>query len=85
VVQDAVARARPRLHADEERRVASVLEELRVLRPLLLGDELAAGVEVVGKEGVERPAPPAPWQSMATISAAPAAFAPRTAALISSV
>src|SRR4051812_31179718 len=29
--------------------------------------------------------PPAPWQSMTTISVAPAAFAPRTAALISSV
>ena len=29
--------------------------------------------------------PPAPWQSMTTISAAPTAFAPRTAALISSV
>ena len=29
--------------------------------------------------------PPAPWQSIATISVAPAAFAPRTAALISSV
>ena len=28
---------------------------------------------------------PAPWQSMTTISVAPAAFAPRTAALISSV
>ena len=29
--------------------------------------------------------PPAPWQSITTISVAPAAFAPRTAALISSV
>ena len=28
---------------------------------------------------------PAPWQSITTISVAPAAFAPRTAALISSV
>jgi hypothetical protein len=28
---------------------------------------------------------PAPWQSMTTISSAPARFAPRTAALISSV
>jgi len=28
---------------------------------------------------------PAPWQSMTTISVAPAALAPRTAALISSV
>ena len=28
---------------------------------------------------------PAPWQSMTTISVAPAAFAPRTHALISSV
>ena len=28
---------------------------------------------------------PAPWQSMTTISVAPAAFAPRIAALISSV
>ena len=28
---------------------------------------------------------PAPWQSMTTISVAPAAFAPRTAAFISSV
>jgi hypothetical protein len=30
-------------------------------------------------------APPAPWQSMTTISVAPAFVAPRTAALISAV
>ena len=60
------------------------LEELRVLRPLVLNDQLAVGIEVLGHEGVERPPFPAPWQSMTTISVAPPAFAPRTAALISS-
>ena len=34
------------------------LEELRVLRPLVLDDELAVRVEVLGDEGVERPALP---------------------------
>ncbi len=48
VVHDAVARARARVHADEERGVATLLEELRVLRPLLLHDELARRIEQSG-------------------------------------
>jgi hypothetical protein len=50
----AVARARHRVHADEERRVAAVLERTGVLRPLALDDELAAVVEQVGPQRVER-------------------------------
>ena len=40
--------ARARVHPDEERRVAALLEELRVLGPLVLHDPLAVGVELVG-------------------------------------
>ena len=36
------------VHADEERRVATLLQELRVARPLLLHDPLAVGVELIG-------------------------------------
>ena len=57
VVHDAVGRAGHRVHADEERRVAALLEELRVLRPLLLDDEVAARIEQIGDQRVERPAP----------------------------
>src|SRR6186713_2240808 len=55
VVHDAVSRARASVHADEERGIAASLQELRVLRPLVLGDELAVGIEILGDEGVERP------------------------------
>src|SRR5581483_601298 len=41
----AVRRPRHRVHADEERRVAAVLEKRRVLRPFVLDDELAVGME----------------------------------------
>ena len=44
-----------------------------------------AGSRRSGTSELKSYAPPAPWQSMTTISVAPAAFAPRTAALISSV
>src|SRR5207247_4868139 len=54
VVEDAVGRARHRVHPDEERRVAAFLEEARVLRPLLLDDVLARGVELLGEQRVER-------------------------------
>ena len=50
------ARAGHRVHADEERGVAALLEELRVTRPLLLDDELAVGVELLGDQRVEREA-----------------------------
>ena len=53
VREDAVGRARHRVHADEERRVAARLEEARVLRPLLLHDVLARGIEELGDERVE--------------------------------
>ena len=55
MVHDAVSGTRPSVHADEERGIAAGLEELRVLRPLVLDDELAVGIEVLGHEGVERP------------------------------
>ena len=42
------------MHADEERRVAAVLERAGVLRPLALDDELAAVVEQVRPQRVER-------------------------------
>ena len=58
VVHDPVARARARVHADEERGVAAFLQEARVLGPLLLHDELAGGVEHVRDQRVERPALP---------------------------
>jgi len=44
-----------------------------------------AGSSSSGTSELKSYAPPAPWQSMTTISVAPAAVAPRTAALISSV
>jgi hypothetical protein len=56
VIEHAVGRARHRVHADQQRGVASLLEELGVLRPLLLHDEVAARVELVGNQRVEGPA-----------------------------
>jgi len=53
VRENAVGDARHGVHADEQRRVATGLEEGRVLRPLLLHDVLAVGVEEVGNERVE--------------------------------
>ena len=53
VVEHAVGGAGHRVHADEERRVAALLEEAGVLRPLLLDDVLARGVEVLGDQRVE--------------------------------
>ena len=46
VAHHAVARAGARVHPDEERGVAALLQELRVLGPLVLDDELAGGVEL---------------------------------------
>ena len=54
VREHAVGRPGHRVHADEERRVAALLEELRVLGPRVLHDELAVRVEQVGQERVER-------------------------------
>ena len=56
MAEDAELCARARVHPDEERRVAALLEELRVLRPLVLHDPLAVGVELVRDQRVERPA-----------------------------
>src|SRR5205085_2966382 len=50
VVHDALGRSGARVHADEERRVTALLEEARVLRPLLLDDELAGRVELFRDE-----------------------------------
>ena len=73
------------VHADEERGVAAGLQELRVLRPLVLDDELAVGIEVLGHEGVERPPLPRAVAVHDDDLGRAAAFAPRTAALISCV
>ena len=53
MVHDAVGAAGARVHADEERGVAALLEELGVLGPLVLHDEFAARVELLGNERVE--------------------------------
>src|SRR5205807_888631 len=55
VGEHAVRRAGLRMHPDEERGVAALLEQLGVLGPVVLHDELAVRVELVGNEGVERP------------------------------
>ena len=55
VREHAVARACHRVHADEERSVDALLEVLDVLRPLVLDDVLAVGVELLGDQRVERP------------------------------
>src|SRR4051812_19587234 len=54
VVEHAFGRPGPRVHADEERGVDALLEELGVLRPLVLHHELAVGVEILGDQRVER-------------------------------
>src|SRR4029453_5586303 len=54
VVEDAVGSACHRVHADEERRVATFLEKAGVLRPLFLDDVLARGIELLGEQRVER-------------------------------
>ena len=56
VVHAAVARTGPGVHAHQQRRVAALLERLGVLRPEALDDELDPLVEVLGQQGVERPA-----------------------------
>ncbi len=55
MVQNARRRSRSRVHTDEKRSVAPLLEELRVVRPLVLHDPIAARVERLGEERVERP------------------------------
>ena len=55
VVEHAEARPGHRVHPHEERRVAALLEEVRVLGPVVLDDELAVGVEQLRLERVERP------------------------------
>src|SRR5436190_16221230 len=54
VVHHAVRGPRPRVHADEQRRVDAPLQELGVLGPFVLDDELAVRVEVLGDQRVER-------------------------------
>src|SRR5207237_9408677 len=58
VVEHAPGGARHRVHPDEERGIATLLEELRVLRPLLLDDVFATRIKQVWNERVERPALP---------------------------
>ena len=85
VVEDAATRARARVHPDEERRVAALVEEVRVFRPVSWTTNSQAGSRSSGISELNDHSWPAPWQSITTISVAPAALAPRTAALISSV
>ena len=56
VVHQAVGRAGHRVHADEQRGVAAVLEEPVYSVHSLLDDELDARVELLGDQRVERPA-----------------------------
>ena len=51
--EDTIRRAGHRVHAYEECGVAAGFEEARVLRPLLLHDVLAVGIEELGDERVE--------------------------------
>jgi hypothetical protein len=53
VVEHTLGSARARVHADEQRRVDALLQELRVLGPLVLDDVLAIGVELFRQERVE--------------------------------
>src|SRR5262249_10807652 len=53
VREDALGRTRHRVHADEEAGVTAGLEEARVLRPFLLNDELAGGIEKAREQRVE--------------------------------
>src|SRR4029450_2006744 len=53
VIEHALGRARARVHADEKRRVDALLQELRVLRPFVLDDVLAVGVELFRQQRVE--------------------------------
>jgi hypothetical protein len=48
--------SRPRVHTDQQRRVAAFLEEGCVFRPLALHDPFAVGVELFRNQRVERPA-----------------------------
>src|SRR5207253_2694582 len=52
VVENTVGRTRHRVHADEERGIAARLEEGRVARPLILDDELAVRIEILGDQRV---------------------------------
>src|SRR6185503_181540 len=54
VVEHALGGPGARVHADEERRVDALLQELDVLGPLVLDDELAVRVEVLRDQRVER-------------------------------
>ena len=56
VVHVPVLRPRHRVHADEERGVTALLEQLGIARPLLLDDPLAVLVQKLRHERVERPA-----------------------------
>src|SRR6266576_6999196 len=51
----AVGCAGLRVHPDEERGIATLLEQLGVLGPVVLHDELAVWIELVRNQGVERP------------------------------
>ena len=53
----AVRRSGLGVHADEERSVASLLEQLGVLRPVVLNHVLTSSIELVRDERVEGPLP----------------------------
>jgi hypothetical protein len=55
MAEDSIGRPGACVHRDEQRGVASLLENAGVLRPLLLNDELATGIELLRKKRVERP------------------------------
>ena len=48
------------MHADEQRCVAALLQEVDVLRPVILDDVFAPAIELVRNEGVEVPLPSGP-------------------------
>src|SRR5438445_190617 len=60
VREDAVWSASLRVHADEQRCVAALLQEVDVLRPVILDDVFAPAIELVRNEGVEVPLPSGP-------------------------
>ncbi len=55
VRHDAVRCSGLRVHADEQRGVAALLEQLCVFRPVVLDDVLAGRVELVRDQGIEGP------------------------------
>ena len=55
VAEDAIGRARARVHADEQRRVAALLEQFGVTRPRVMRHPFTVRIEQFGNEGIEIP------------------------------